>query len=303
MATKYEPDTPRNRGLSDAPHVSPVTPEEDIRTVVLNEVSWGAILVGVAIALVTQLLLNLLGVGVGVATLDPGTADNPDATSFSIAAGIWWVLSGVIAALVGGYAAGRLCGRPKESTAGWHGVAAWATTTLVIFYLLTSTLGAVAGGLYSTVMGTVGAAGGAATQAAGAQAQSGVNPFAAIEAEIREAAGGDTQAAQDAAVAAMQALVTGNEAEAEAARTKAADAIAQAQGISPEEARKRVDQYEQKYRAQATDVAEGATTAVSTGAIVAFIALLLGGIASWFGGRAGAVYPTLTAFVPMRRRD
>ncbi len=303
MATKYEPDTPRNRGISDAPHVSPVTPEEDVRTVMLNEVSWGAILVGVAIALVTQLLLNLLGVGVGVATLDPGTADNPDATAFSMAAGVWWVLSGVIAALVGGYAAGRLCGRPKESTAGWHGVAAWATTTLVIFYLLTSTLGAVAGGLYSTVVGTVGAASGAATEAAGAQAQRGVNPFAAIEAEIREAAGGDTQAAQDAAVSAVQALLTGNQAEAEAARTKAAEAIADSQGISPEEARKRVDQYEQKYRAQATDVAEGATTAVSTGAFVAFIALLLGGIASWFGGRAGAVYPTLTAFVPMRRRD
>ena len=80
-------DTPRNRGVSNAPHMSPVTPAEDARTILINKVSWGAVLAGVVVALVTQLVLNLLGIGIGAATLDPGTGDNPSAASFSIGAG------------------------------------------------------------------------------------------------------------------------------------------------------------------------------------------------------------------------
>jgi hypothetical protein len=128
------PDTPRNRGDLDAPHASPATPAEDARTVLLNEISWGAVLAGVVVALVTQLLLNMLGLGIGIAAFDPATGDNPSASTFSIGAGLWWTLSGIIASLFGGYAAGRLSGRPHEATAGWHGLTAWALTTLVIFY-------------------------------------------------------------------------------------------------------------------------------------------------------------------------
>ena len=113
----------------------------------INKISWGAVLAGVVVALVTQLVLNMLGIGIGAATLDPGAGagENPSAQSFSIGAGIWFALSGIIASLAGGYAAGRLAGKPKESTAGWHGLTAWALTTLVIFYLLTSTVGGILG--------------------------------------------------------------------------------------------------------------------------------------------------------------
>ena len=89
----------------------------------LNRVSWGAVLAGVVVALVTQLILNLLGIGIGAATLDPaaGSAENPSASSFSIGAGIWFALSGILASLAGGYAAGRVAGKPKEPPAGRHG--------------------------------------------------------------------------------------------------------------------------------------------------------------------------------------
>ena len=36
---------------------------EDQRTILLNEIAWGAVLAGVVVALVTQLLLNMLGLG------------------------------------------------------------------------------------------------------------------------------------------------------------------------------------------------------------------------------------------------
>jgi hypothetical protein len=90
------PTTPRSQGDRNAPHMSPATPAEDARTLMLNRISWGAVFAGVVIALVTQ----LIGLGVGVATLDPaaGAGDNPSATSLSLGAGIWFVVAGVIAA-------------------------------------------------------------------------------------------------------------------------------------------------------------------------------------------------------------
>ena len=57
---------------------------DDSRTHLRNRVSWGAILAGVVAALVTQLLLNILGVCIGLSALDAANAaDNPSASSFS----------------------------------------------------------------------------------------------------------------------------------------------------------------------------------------------------------------------------
>src|SRR6478609_108813 len=281
------PDTPRNRGDDDAPHLTPATPAEDQRTILLNEIAWGAVLAGVVVALVTQLLLNMLGLGIGIATLDPGTGDNPSTTSLSIGAGIWWTLSGVLASLVGGYTAGRLSGRPKEATAAWHGLTAWAFTTLVIFYLLSSTVGGVLGGVYNTVSGALGGVGrtAASTMSAAAPALAQVSdPFSAIESSMRDATGGNDPAAlRDTAISAVRAALTGDQAQAQEARERAAAAVARAQNIPIEQARQ-----------QATRAADAAARVVSRGALFGFFALALGALAAWFGGRAGAVYPTLT---------
>jgi len=305
-----QPDTPRSLGDTDAPHTSPVTPDEDARTILLNRVSWAAVLAGVVAMLVTQLILNMLGIGVGAATLDPGTGDNPSVRSVSVGAGIWYALSGIIASFVGGYAAGRLCGRPKESTAGWHGLTAWALTTLVIFYLLTSALGSVAGGLYSGLSSALGGLGRTATTAAqttmGAAAPAlsqAADPFGAIERQVREATGGNDPAAlRDAAISAVRAALTGDQARAQQARDQAAQTLARAANISVEEARNRVQQYEQQYRQaaeqarqQAVEAGRTAARTASRAALWGSIALILGALAAWFGGRAGAVHPTITA--------
>lgn len=78
----------------------------------LNKVSWGAIFAGVAVALVVQLLLNLLGAGIGAAVIDPASNDKPSATTLSVTTAIWFVVSGLVASFVGGYFASRLSGRP-----------------------------------------------------------------------------------------------------------------------------------------------------------------------------------------------
>jgi hypothetical protein len=306
------PETPRNRGDDDAPHLSPVTPAEDVRTVLINRISWGAVLAGVVVALVVQLILNLFGVGIGASTLNPGTADNPSASGLSIGAGIWWVVAGVIAAFAGGYAAGRLAGQPRESTAGWHGLTAWALTTLVVFYLLTSMVGSIIGGAYNTITSAVGNVGNTAGEAVQAFAQAaapgmaqGADPFSSIEQSIRGAAGGNDPAAlRDAATVAVRAALTGDENQRQEARERATQAIARAQNIPAEQARARVQEYEQQYRQtvdqarqRATEAADISAKAVSRGALFGAFALVLGAVAAWFGGRAGAVDPTVMSGV------
>jgi hypothetical protein len=310
-------DTPRSRGDEDAPHSSPVTPGEDVRTILINRVSWGAVIAGVVIALVVQLILNLLGIGLGAASFDPATTDNPSATTFSIGAGIWWGVSGILAALAGGYAAGRLAGQPKESTGAWHGLTAWALTTLLIFYLLTTTVGSIVGGAFRTIGSlaagtaqTLGTTAQTAVQAAAPSLSRTPDPFSTVERAVREASGGNDPAAlRDAAISAVRALATAEPQQQQDARERAAQAIAKAQNVSVEEARSQVTRYEQQYREtvakakqQATAAAETATKTVSRGALFGAIVLVLGALAGWFGGRMGAVDPTITSGLLMRSR-
>lgn len=241
MAT---PATPRDRGLSDAPHLSPTTPGEDIRTVVINQISWSAVLAGVVVALALHIVLNLLGIGVGTAALDPGSGDNPDAETFSGAAALWWTVSGILASLVGGYVAGRTCGKPKESTAGFHGLAAWAATTVLIFLMVTSHGAAVIGGIYGTVSDIAAQTADDAAQGAATSP----NPVDALKGQVQKMTGQDPANPNP----------------------------------TPEQ------------KQQLTEAADTAATAVSIGAIFAAIALLVGALAGWVGGRMGAVDPTLT---------
>ena len=266
-----------------------------------NKVSWGAIFASVVVALVVQLLLNLLGAGIGAAVIDPASSDNPSAATLSVSTGVWFVVSGIIASFVGGYIASRLSGRPVRYTGALHGVTAWAVTTLVVIYLLTTSVGVLIGGVFSGLGGIVSSAGStvatAATTAAPAIATN-ANPMAGIEQQIRDASGGNDPAAlRDAAVASVRAALTGDHAKAEEARNRAADALAKAQNIPADQAKQQVAQYEQQYKdaiaqakQKATDAAQTAATAVSAGAILAFIALAVGAIAAWVGGAVGTTH-------------
>lgn len=108
---------------------------DDAHTLLLNQVSWGAIFAGVVVALVVQVLLTMLGVGIGVATLDPGSGDNPAASTFSVVTGLWYVVSGILAAFAGGYIAARMSGKASATTGALHGLTTWAFTTLIVLYL------------------------------------------------------------------------------------------------------------------------------------------------------------------------
>lgn len=289
----------------DTLHYSSAYPSEVARTVLINQVAWGAVFAGVVISLAVQVILNMLGVGLGASTIDPLGGDNPSASSFGMGAAIWWTVSGIIAAFVGGHVAGRLAGTPRQSTTAWHGLVAWAMATLVVIYLLSTAVGGLIGGAYKTVAGAMGGmaqiAGGAAKTAGPILERVG-DPFGQIERDMRSSSGGDQSVSRDAAVAAMRAAVTGDAAHAQAALDRAAEAMASAQKIPLEQARIKAQAYEQQYRQtidqakqKAAETADATARAVSRGALFGALALILGAVAGWFGGRTGTVEPTLTA--------
>jgi hypothetical protein len=300
----------------DPPNVSAVTPAEDFRTVLINNVSWGAVLAGAVVAIMTQVVLNTLGVALGAFALDAAadrTANFSEgdmasgAATFSLVAAIWWTVSGVIAAFIGGYAAGRLSGRPKESTGGWHGVATWGVTMIAVFYILTSAVGGLIGGAFGQL-----------SQGVGREVVSQDNffrddrndAFSPIAAQIREATGQtDPQALGDLAVASVLAVVTAPSGQADAFRARAVQNLARVQGVSEDQARAQLNSYEQQFSqasAQARETvrrnAEIAAEATSRAAFFSFIALIIGAAAAWLGGWMGAVNPTLTASKHLWRR-
>ncbi len=287
------------------PNLTPVSPEDDARTILVNNVSWGGVLAGVVAGLVTQLILNLIGIGIGASTLNPMTNDNPTASGFSIGAGIWWALSGIIAAFVGGYIASRLSGRPKASTGAWHGLTSWALTTLVVFYLLTTAVGGLIGGAFNTVSGAIGGVGhvvGTAAQTAVPALSQGTDPVGAMQQALSAPPSDPAVAMKDATASLAKALVTGDDAQVADAREKVAQAMAKQQNIPVDQARARVADYEKQARDKAaqakqaaTEAADTAAKSVSRGALLGSLALILGAVASWFGGRSGTVDPTVTA--------
>lgn len=268
----------------------------------LRRVSWGAILTGVVVALAVQVLLAMLGAGIGLATIEPTQqGDNPSATGMGIGAAIWWALSGIIAAFLGGWVASRLAGQPSREAGMLHGLAAWAVATLVVLYLVSSAAGSLIGGAFNVAGRTLSGVGSAAGGAVSAAAEQ-INPLEMIQDEIRSAANpNDPEAAGRQLAAEMGRVLTGEGDAVNQARQAAVDILVR-QGMAQEEAQQRVQGWEQRYREtreqveqQARTAADAAADGASAAAFYGFIALLLGAIAGALGGRTGT--PPLEAVV------
>jgi hypothetical protein len=117
-----------------------------IRDVPKRRISWAAVFAGALIALAVQLLLSLLGLGIGFSTINPESEAGHAAEGLGVGAAIWWFLSSLLALFAGGMVAGRLSGIPRQTDTMLHGVLAWSLTTMVTFYLITTSLGALISG-------------------------------------------------------------------------------------------------------------------------------------------------------------
>ncbi len=120
--------------------------------VIARRISWGAVFAGALVALVVQLALSLLGLGIGMGTVDPLEEANP-LRGLGTGAIVWWAISMLLSLFAGGYVAGRLAGVPRTFDSSMHGVLTWCLFTLLSLYLLTTTIGRIMSGV-GNVLGT-----------------------------------------------------------------------------------------------------------------------------------------------------
>lgn len=220
----------------------------------LSRVSWGAIFAGTVIALGTLILLGMLGSAIGFSAVDPGTGS--PFSGIGIGAGIWWIVTSIVALAIGGYVAGHLSGITDKSSSTAHGAAVWGLVTLLTVWLAASTVGSMVNTATGALSGAVQAAGSVAGTAA------------------------DTATAPNSPV---DVNVSGQEIE-NAAEDVIAEARQQAQQIDL-----------QQVQADAARVAEQATGAMSAAAWYAFFASLLSLAAAALAAGAGAPKHTYLA--------
>jgi hypothetical protein len=267
-------------------------------TAAIKRMSWGAVLAGAAVALSVQLLLSLLGLGIGLATVDPATGDTPDAASFGIATGVFYAIVTLLSLFAGGWVAGRLAGMPVRTDGLLHGLVTWSVAMLLLLYVVTTSVGAVLSGTLGMVGNALQAAGQGVQAAAGAAAESdfGEEAMNTIEQQAQQLLGQAQQAtgAQDTSDLLDQVMAIAQGGLSDQEQQQILDQIVEQTGVTREEAEAQLQQLETQYEEakvaaeeQAREVAQATSEAISQGAFWSFVALLCGAIAAAVGGLVG----------------
>jgi hypothetical protein len=121
--------------------------------VTTGEVHWSAVFAGVVVALVGQVLLTLLGAGLGAATFDPSPSGNVNDERVAIGAFAFWAVSGIAAAFAGGWTAGWVSGAAPSVDrieGAFQAFLAWSLATLIVAVLV---FGLATGSALSTRLG------------------------------------------------------------------------------------------------------------------------------------------------------
>jgi hypothetical protein len=229
---------------------------EDV--LVAKRISWAAVIAGAILALALQLVLNMIGAGFGFSAIDPLQGETPSATTFSIAGGIWMVMSGMFGLFAGGWLASYLAGVTRDEDGTLHGLVTWGLCTLfVVLFLMT-----VFGSLLGSTLNGLGYGAAAVTPQV---AQSGT----ATSAPVNE---------EDVRVLINQLTSEGNSKEA------LIDTVVARTKVSRAEATQAVEQAQQAARVALDKTAEALAHVMLWGAL----SLILGAMAASLGGSVGA---------------
>jgi hypothetical protein len=261
-------------------------------------ISWAAIVGGVVLAVVLQLLLSLLGAGVGLGTVNVNDSGTPMASTLGISAGVWWLLSSCIAIGVGGFVAAWFAGVEIRFDGVLHGLVTWGIATLLTFWLLSSAIGSVVGGGFSALGSATSATGNTVADAAKPLAQAaGVSPDmvqqqaqAYLQPTNSDPATMSPQDAQKEIATNLTTYAAGGP-NAPAAKERIIVIMAGQMKVSHDEAAKKFDDAQAKLQQTrdkavqtAKNAADASASAASKASFGAFAVILLGGLAAAFGG-------------------
>ena len=276
--------------------VPDVVPEESSS----SATSWGAVVAGGVAAAAATLVLMLVGAGLGLTVVSPFSNEGISLETATVSTAIWLIVVQWLSALLAGYIAGRL--RTKwvnlhtdevffRDTA--HGFLAWALATLLVAGLLGSTISAMIG---TGVQAASDVASGAAIGGAAAAASDDGNMTGYfVDALLRPAdparpvEGGDQASAEVSRI--LLAAAASGEMEADD-RAYLEKLVAARTGLTPADAKARVDavlKRADEAAQQAKQAAETARKAGATFALVGALSLFIGAFiasaAAALGGR------------------
>jgi hypothetical protein len=274
--------------------------------------SWGAILAGGVTSAAVTLIVVAFGVGGGLAVISPWEGQGISSTTAHWAAGLFLIAAAMIASTFGGYITGRLRHgwdavnedeRYFRDTA--HGFVTWAFATV-----LTATALAGAGThlLGAATAGSIAAVGAASQSSVGdAYVDRLLRPAVQTGDQAQPQPAGDSQAARAELGRIIAPITSRGGAVSDDSKTYAAQVIARRTGLSPADARTRVDQVvsdakaaADKARSAAMKFALWIAASLLAGAFASSLAAAEGGKlrnSRWYEPRGTAPYTSTTANV------
>ena len=117
----------------------------------LPRISWGAILAGIVAAFIVQMIMEMLGTAIGLATINPETEAQAVGPNFGTAVVIWLAASALLSLFTGGWVAARLSGARDMLDAFLHGFVTFGVVMLTSFFLVASGATSIINGVSNTI--------------------------------------------------------------------------------------------------------------------------------------------------------
>lgn len=154
---------------------------------------WGAVLAGAVLATGLWILLQTLGMGVGLSAVETDDAGN--LKGIGIGTGIWSVLAPLIAIFIGAYFAGRLSATRDRKVGAMHGAIVWALSTLLGLWAVVSLISGLASGAMK--IGGAAASAGATVVSGAARAGGELQPMQSLGIDTNDLLGPINQRLQE----------------------------------------------------------------------------------------------------------
>ncbi|QPC83331.1 hypothetical protein G4Y79_02835 [Phototrophicus methaneseepsis] len=263
-------------------------------------VSWGSILAGVVAAIIVQFMMEMLGVAIGLATINPETEAQAVGPAFGTGVVIWLAATTLISLFVGGWVAARLSGTADLLRGFLHGFVTFGVVALLTFLTLTSGVASFVNGVSNTLSQGLGLVGQTAADIA-PEVQRAVDLQTTTEEEIRTQINGllpedaeiePTANLRIAGENLLAAILAGEDTT--EVRQQLVTTIANQTELTQAEAEQRVDQWiasAQQTSARAEETIERVSgdiaDALAATAGVIFVMLIVGAFAAGAGGLVG----------------
>lgn len=133
--------------LSNLPQQNDESNSFNHSTSYFPKIAWGAIIVGVIIGFAYEILLNFLGVGLGLVTFSGTTK----MLTIGVGAIIWIAISGIVSMGIGGWFTGKLSNTGCRFQLITNGLIAWSIATIITIVISTTASSVFVGGVINII--------------------------------------------------------------------------------------------------------------------------------------------------------